>query len=109
MKENLQEQSNYERVELRVSPSRKVRIGQDDRDYNISAMADGVKSIHCVFVGSFKNMSCDAAEKMLKAGEFINSAEVYANGAINLFIRNNAGRLIALIRVRPLGVQVLDG
>ena len=84
-------------------------ISQEQRDANLSAMAYGVKGIDCVLVGKFQSVDSDLARPLLLPGEFINTAEVYANGAVNMFVRDRYGRLRALIRVRPLGVQVLDG
>jgi len=69
------------------------------------AMANGVKDIHLTLVGKFQSVESELAKPLLLAGEYINTAEVYANGAVNIFVRDRFGRRTALIRVRPLGVN----
>lgn len=71
----------------------------DERDYNVRAMGQGIAYVPLLFVSKLAGTTSEYSD-MLKDGERFSSVEVYDTGALNLFIQDAAGRLIGFIRVR---------
>lgn len=78
--------------------------GKDDQEraYNLEAMAHGVVGMTCILVARLVGTSSPYID-FLREGERFSSVEVYASGAMNLFIRNAKDVLVAFVRVRPEG------
>ena len=74
----------------------------ESRKVNNEKLSEGVKGIACTMVVIKPSaVNCDfLSDEVLKQGETISSCEVYANGAVNFFIRNKFGTLSAYIMLR---------
>jgi hypothetical protein len=71
--------------------------------YNLSILRDGVTKLACLDV-----RPCSRGERMdyqpfAPVGCYVNTVEIYENGAMNIFVRNNyTDQVFGVISVRPM-------
>lgn len=90
---------NAERAEL------KQGMNDEERRYNVQQMAHGLPTgLECTMVARLSSADSGIATKFLRKGERFSSVEIYSNGALNIFVRDESSGsslLVAVIRIRP--------
>lgn len=85
----------------------KDEMSQDEKfevlTYNRHILADGVKDVECIEVREPSRGERIDYEQFAPYGSMLSSVEVYANGAMNIFVRSKLlVYVIGVITVRPL-------
>lgn len=81
----------------------RVEVNLEDVLANNTALREGVGSSPLVLAGQFTGLRTDELDRFVipEIGESYRGFEIYANGAINLFVINDKGTHSAYVRIRP--------
>lgn len=82
-------------------------VFSDDKSKNRSLLTDGVQGISCIYVGPVEDAPTqdykvwEQVYSLLQPGQFVSSVEVYANGAINAYVKQQGGKpALGFVRYR---------